>query len=71
MSKDWSRGFSAGVLAALYVIHHAGQDTYYDEIMDSCNPDDVIAEAKRSGNLRGSGIKEYKVRKRDRARYVR
>jgi hypothetical protein len=67
--REWDRGFSAGVLSALYVLHQAGQDTFYDEIIESCGAEAVIAEAKRSGNMHGSGIKEYRQRRRRRARY--
>ena len=67
-SSEWSRGFSAGVLSALYVLHYAGQDTYYDEVIEACGAEDVILEARRSGNMANSGIREYVKRRRARKR---
>jgi hypothetical protein len=60
------RGFYGGVAAALFIVQAYGQDTIYDEILVACGEDEVYKQAKRDGNLTGSGLKEARARLRGR-----
>lgn len=64
LKRAWTRGFNGGVAAALYIVQAYGEDTIYDEIFVACGEDDVYKQAKRDGNLTGSGMKESRARLR-------
>jgi len=54
--------FFQGVLAALYLVKR--RDTVlYDEIVGACGGKLLVEEARRSGQMRASGIVDYLRRK--------
>jgi hypothetical protein len=62
MSTD--QAFFAGVLSALTVVRQYGHDAIFNEIVRSCGGDRLVEEARRSGNMRSSGLDEWLRRRR-------
>ena len=57
-------GFYAGVHCALAVIRARGEDTLFDEVLHSVGEKECIAEARRRGVMRWSGLSNYLRRKK-------
>jgi hypothetical protein len=54
--------FLAGVLVSLTVVKIFGNDAVFDEIVRSVGDVQLLDEATRSGNLRRSGMSDWKRR---------
>lgn len=57
-------GFMVGVVCARAVVKVHGQDTIFDEIVASVGEENLLAEARRSGAMRWSGLSDYVRRNR-------
>lgn len=68
-TREWDKGFSAGIVSALAVLRAWREDgAMYDEIVQSAGEAEVLAEAKRSGAMRWSGLDAYKRRQKRRGK---
>ncbi len=59
-AMEWLRGFTVA-LASLAQFH---EDTIYDEVVWSGEPEAVIRQARRDGTMRWSGLSGYVRRTR-------
>lgn len=48
--------FYSGVICALAVLDSHGQDTIYDEIVDSIGNEELIFLARKDGSMKWSGL---------------
>jgi len=58
-------GFMAGVACALAVVKVHGQDTIFDEIVASVGEEQLLAECRRRGVMRWSGLSDYVRRQKE------
>lgn len=60
-NKDWRRGFYAGALSALTVLFYADPscDVRYGEVVHAIGLVPLVEEARRSGNMRSSGLSKF------------
>lgn len=60
-SKEFNDGFNEGILnaLALCVAHGDCGSTYYEELLRLAGEDEVIAYARKSGDMRWSGLSKY------------
>jgi hypothetical protein len=66
------RDFYGGVICALAVVHYAGEETIYDEIVQSVGGRaKLLAVARREGNMRWSGLDKHLKREAARQQYRR
>jgi len=71
-SEEFNDGFNEGILnaLALCVAHGDGGSTYYTELLHIAGEEKVIAYARKSGDMRWSGLAKYvRDKKRDEAMY--
>lgn len=57
----WSEGYKDGVLSALTVLTYRGDadSTEYREIVQACGADELVAYARKVGDMRRSGLDKY------------
>ena len=59
-----SEEFYLGAICALAAMATFGEDTIYDEIVKTFDEDELIRVARKTGNMRWSGLDQYRKRKR-------
>jgi hypothetical protein len=61
LERAWLRGFTV----ALASLAPFGQDTIYDEVVSSGDPEALIRQARKDGAMRWSGLSGYVRRKNE------
>lgn len=63
-TSEGDRMVYMGIICALAVVVAHGSDTIYDEIVATVDQDVLLYEARRSGNMRWSGLDKFMRRQR-------
>lgn len=57
--SDTDRGFLQGIICALASVRTFGNTVIFDQIVRDGGRGPLIAEARKSGQMRNSGLSEY------------
>lgn len=57
--KKNNKDFYAGIITALAIVDLHGEDTIYDEIVNTCDVAELVKHAKQDGELEYSGLVKH------------
>ena len=62
---DANKEFYRGMTAAIAVLSGHGADTFIEEILDTVDADELIAQARRDGAMRWSGLSKIVAHRKE------